>query len=108
MKNSKEKKWIINESKDCMEIIMIKGTLIEGEFHPSADLAMNYVKHIFELPDYPLLKNSIVSGAMMGFRIAEICLETLERLERKEPVSDRYLLGLAIFIKDITDPRPEE
>jgi hypothetical protein len=40
-------------------------------------------------------RESFASSALEGNRLAEICGETLERIMTGQPVSDRYLLGLA-------------
>lgn len=73
-----------------------KGTLKIGEFHPAARSAMAYVK------TYGLkYMEPFASCAIEGNRHAEICLETLERVFSGEPVSDRYLLGLAWTIKEM-------
>ena len=45
------------------------------------------------------MKESLASTAIEGNRLAEICLGTIERLEKGQPVSDRYLLGLCWFLK---------
>jgi hypothetical protein len=72
------------------------GTLKIGEYHPCADIAMQYLrdKNLF------IHLESLSSCAIEGNRTAEICLGTLNRLLNKEPVSDRYLMGLALFLLD--------
>jgi len=40
-------------------------------------------------------KEALASTALSGNRLAEICMGTIDRLAKGEPVSDRYLLGLA-------------
>lgn len=73
------------------------GTLAIGEIHPSAQNAFIWIK------DY-LLVNSLdvfglieafASTAISGNRTGEVCGETLRRIMHGEPVSDRYILGLA-------------
>lgn len=72
-----------------------------SEIHPSAYSAMEWFnKWRSDLQDYFLLKESLASTAIEGNRTAQICLGTLERLEKNEKVSDRYLLGLVWFIRD--------
>jgi len=66
-------------------------TLQVGEVHPAARTAFAYVKsHIT-----PMLIEAFASTALSGNRLANICTETLRRIMNGEPVSDRYLLGLA-------------
>lgn len=50
-----------------------------------------------------LLQESLASTALSGNRSAEIMSETLRRLLNGEPVSDRYLLGLAWFLRNWKD-----
>ena len=77
----------------------MNGTLKEGEFHPAASNAMRYIRSLGILE---LLKweESFCSCAIEGNRLAEICAETLNRIINNQPVSDRYLLGLAWTIKE--------
>lgn len=76
---------------------MSNGTLELGEFHPAANSAMTYLK------SQPLGKwvEPLASAAISGNRLGEICYETLTRLLASEPVSDRYLLGLAWTLKEL-------
>ena len=79
-----------------------KGTLKEGEAHPSSYSALEFIK---AMPFEELCKwrESLASCAIEGNRSAEVCHATLERLLENQPVSDRYLLGLAwmIFRKNL-------
>lgn len=70
------------------------GTLNEGEFHPAAGDAMVYIK---SLPATKLMlwHEAFASTAIEGNRLSEVSVETLRRILDDEPVSDRYLLGLA-------------
>ena len=85
---------------DIME--QTKGTLKDGEPHPSALNALEYLR---SLPFEKLMvyQESYSSCAIEGNRLAEICSETLHRLLHHEPVSDRYLLGLAWSIKSMEE-----
>ena len=87
---------------------MEQGTLKEGEYHPSADSAMRFIKEfiVSHPDDWMSLQESLASTALSGNRLAEILLSTVERLNKGEPVSDRYLLGLAWFMKTNYDTRP--
>lgn len=75
-------------------------TLKLGEPHPSALSALEYIRSI--PPDkLGMYRESLASSAMSGNRLAEVCFGTLLRLINGEPVSDRYLLGLAWTLMDV-------
>ena len=75
------------------------GTLQVGEPHPAARDALHYLKGLgSNLLEY---QEAFASTAIEGNRLAEICSETLSRLLASEPVSDRYLLGLAWTVREI-------
>lgn len=71
-----------------------RGTLDLTEPHPASFNALEWIQ---TLPLDELLKwqSAFASCAIEGNRLAEVCSETLRRLLDQEPVSDRYLLGLA-------------
>jgi len=69
------------------------GTLAFGETHPAAHSAFTFVKE--KLLTKPMWIEAIASTALSGDRMAEIYYETARRIMAGEPVSDRYLLGLA-------------
>lgn len=71
-----------------------RGTLAPTEPHPSAESAYRFVAQR-PLPDLMLWSEAFASCAIEGNRLAEICHETLRRVMDREPVSDRYILGLA-------------
>ena len=73
------------------------GTLALTEPHPGARIALDFIR-TFTLPELFLHQEALASCAIEGNRTAEICLETLRRLLYKEPVSDRYLMGLAWYL----------
>jgi len=77
---------------------MSRGDIKEGEHHPAADSALTYLNSL-GLEKLLLWQESFSSCAIEGNRLAEICSETLNRLLTHQPVSDRYLLGLAWTIK---------
>jgi hypothetical protein len=77
-------------------------TLEPGEVHPSSYSAMIYIQSI-DPKEWMKHVEAISSVALSGNRIASICMGTIERLEKKEPVSDRYLLGLAWFLRDMEE-----
>ena len=77
-----------------------RGYLLPTEPHPAHYLALIYMRT--KIND-PLIKEAFASCAIENNRLAEICLETLRRLEAGEPVSDRYLLGLAWALKGMEE-----
>lgn len=82
-----------------------EASLAKGEFHPSASGAMDWLKlTIMDNPKrYMTVREAIASVALSGNRLAQLCNSTLQRLEDNEPVSDRYLLGLCWFLRDMID-----
>lgn len=81
---------------------MPNDTLETGEPHPSSENAMRY---ILSIPPDRLMKylEALSSTAIEGNRLGEICSGTLNRLIKSEPVSDRYLLGLAWAIRNMEE-----
>lgn len=81
------------------------GTLQDGQPHPAAyDAKAWLADHLGSDPVRTnLLVESLASVALSGDAAAEICSETLRRLLRAEPISDRYLLGLAWTIRAMED-----
>ncbi len=75
-----------------------RGTLGEKEHHPAADSALEYLNG-FGVDELCRWQGYFGTCAIEGNRLAEVCTETLNRLLKGEPVSDRYLLGLAWTIK---------
>lgn len=82
-----------------------RGTLKINEYHPAADSAKNYLAHL-GINELSIWQESFASCAIEGNRLAEVCSETLHRMLTGQPVSDRYLLGLAWTI--ITGMRNEK
>jgi hypothetical protein len=76
----------------------MRGTLNANEYHPAADSAKHYLASL-GWADLCIWQESFASCAIEGNRLAEICSETLHRLMGGEPVSDRYILGLAFTIQ---------
>jgi len=74
------------------------GTLKLGEPHPAARDALRYVAELGYMRQSTLME-SFSSCAIEGNRFAEVCGETLRRVMHREPVSDRYILGLAWAIR---------
>jgi hypothetical protein len=80
-------------------------TLKDGEAHPAALAALQYLNALpfEEKQDFLLTFSSL---ALEGNRLAEICYGTLRRIIDGEPVSDRYVLGLAWEINSIKTRPP--
>lgn len=81
------------------------GTLALGEFHPSAPDALKYIEGLGPLR-HMVLQEAFSSCALSDNRLAEICSETLRRVMHAEPVSDRYVLGLAWYIRNMEEKDP--
>lgn len=67
------------------------------EFHPAARSAYRWLKGfmITNSKDYLRYKEALSSAALSGNRQAQVCMGTIGRLATRQPVSDRYLMGLA-------------
>lgn len=77
----------------------MNGDLAPGEPHPAAFSAKAWLAAL-PLPELLRWQGAFASCAIEGNRIGDICGETLRRLLAGEPVSDRYLLGLAWVIRN--------
>ena len=76
-------------------------SLKETEYHPSANSAMRWYREWkLDIKRYSMAREAIESTALSGNRLSEILSSTMERLEKGEPVSDRYILGLTWFLKE--------
>lgn len=73
---------------------MTGGELNPGEPHPAAYSAREWIAQQ-SMTDLYKWREAFASCAIEGNRLAEICLETLNRLLERRPVGDRYVLGLA-------------
>jgi len=76
---------------------MEEATLKDNEPHPASTIALNFIREQ-GFTDWCILKEALASCAIEDNRLAEICLSTVNRLEKGEPVSDRYLMGLAWMV----------
>jgi len=77
---------------------MTRGELAEREPHPAAFAAQQYLASLAGEGKLSAWIESFASCAIEGNRLGEVCSETLDRLTHGEPVSDRYILGLAFTI----------
>ena len=79
-------------------------TLKDTEPHPSAKSALLWLQDytLNNTSEYMMFIEAISIAALSGNRLAEVLLGTLNRLESHQPVSDRYLLGLAWSIHNMT------
>lgn len=76
-----------------------RGELAVTEPHPAAFAAQDYIASLTAHPGkISIWSESFASCAIEGNRLAEVCSETLNRLLTGQPVSDRYILGLAFTI----------
>ena len=73
---------------------MERGTLAPNEAHPAAIKAMDWIRAM-PVDELMTWQDSFASSALAGNRLGDVCGETLHRLLSGQPVSDRYLLGLA-------------
>lgn len=83
---------------------MTKGTLKEGESHPMIDYALT----VLSMSLTAEVREAIHSLAIEDNRLAQICSETLRRVDNKEPISDRYLFGLTFFAMYLNTMHEEE
>lgn len=82
------------------------GQLNDGEPHPAAFDAKQWILDYTRRKDIgamPRLLEAFYSTGLAGNRLAECCGETLRRLLHGEPVSDRYILGLAWTMKSMEE-----
>ncbi len=86
-------------------------TLHDGEPHPAAHEAKAWIAAYFEgkpaTEPFTLLE-AFSSTGMSGNRTAQICGGTLKRLLNGEPVSDRYVLGLAWVLRNMASIEQEQ
>lgn len=78
----------------------MRGTLDEWEPHPAARNALGFITRI-PREDLMQTMEAFASTAISGNRTSEICAETLRRILRGRPISDRYVLGLAWVMREI-------
>jgi hypothetical protein len=75
-----------------------RGELNPSEPHPAAYDAQKYIASLAGQGKLSTYMEAFASCAIEGNRLAEICSETLNRLMNSQPVSDRYILGLAFTL----------
>ena len=86
---------------------LTRGELALGQSHPAAFDAQVWISK--QTPEkLAMWQESFASCAIEGNLLAEVCSETLRRLLNSEPVSDRYLLGLAWTMRSGDWPEPIE
>ena len=73
-------------------------TLAPTEPHPAAEIARRIVN---DTPITATQLEAVASCALSGNRLAQVCWGTMERIRKGEPVSDRYLMGLALFLMEL-------
>lgn len=82
-----------------------RGVLNDKEPHPATESARIWLLN--SKVDLFMYRESFASCALSGNRLAEICSETLDRLLNKQPISDRYFLGLVWTIRDMESKKNE-
>ena len=81
-----------------------RSELAVGEPHPMAYAAAHYVTRY--LQKNPAVIGALASCAIESNRLGEVCCGTIDRLRKGQPVSDRYILGLAFFLKTLDQTEP--
>ena len=76
-------------------------TLNKGEPHPSAVIAKDYLQTRLT-PDI-VEKILSISDNNDSNRLAKVCAGTVRRIQKGQPVSDRYLLGLFALVITVLD-----
>ena len=79
-----------------------RGDLKKGEPHPAASSALEYLSSL-GIEKLNVYMGAFSNVAIESNRLGEICSKTLHRILLNEPVSDRYLLGLAWTIKSMEE-----
>lgn len=79
-----------------------RSTLAERETHPSTQSALEYISSL-GLDKLTAYLEAYSSCAIESNRLGEVCAGTLNRLLKQEPISDRYLLGLAWSLKTMEE-----
>lgn len=85
-----------------MNNLATRGTLAPEEPHPATDSAIRYIRNLTP-EQWSTAKMAFSSCAIESNRLAEICTETMNRLDKGIFVSDRYLLGLTQALRDLYD-----
>ena len=73
-----------------------------AEPHPAGRTAVHWLLGL-GYPELTTIQEAFASTAIEGNFLAEVCGETLRRLLAREPVSDRYILGLAWTVRDLME-----
>lgn len=79
-----------------------RGTLRQGEPHPEAFSAAEYLASLGSLK-LSTYQEAFASVSLSGNRTSEILSETMHRFMTGQPVSDRYILGLAWAVKKMEE-----
>jgi len=89
---------------------MGRGQLSPTEPHPAAYAAQRYLADVAGQGKMFLWSEAFASCAIEGNRLGEVCGETLNRLLHSEPVSDRYILGLAFTVMqaELNEKKPKD
>jgi len=83
------------------EPLVPPGTLVGNEPHPGYNVALKYLSSL-GFVKLSLYMESFASCSLSDNRTGEVCAETLRRvLGGGEPISDRYLMGLAWMVYEL-------
>ncbi|KKK78405.1 hypothetical protein LCGC14_2843940 [marine sediment metagenome] len=79
--------------------------LKQGEPHPSALSALRWFnQHVGHDPTELFKWTGLLASVAIGDnKLAQVCVGTLNRLMKGEPVGDRYLLGLCWLLRDLKE-----
>ena len=80
-----------------------RGTLAPNEPHPAFILAVEWFQQQ-DPAEIAVWKESLASCAIEGNRLGEVCIETLDRIDKGLPISDRYFMGLVLTLKGLKAP----
>lgn len=81
------------------------GTLAVGEYHPAARHAYDWIRKNILDTNNAMDWLQAFGNCSVENKLAEICSGTLKRLINKQPISDRYLLGLAWTLRSMVEEK---
>jgi len=76
-----------------------RGNLQGDETHPMIPWAARLISLVLKDPVATMnLRGALATTAIEGNRLAEILIETIDRVKGNKPVGERYILGLGLFL----------
>jgi hypothetical protein len=82
---------------------MSRGELKEHEHHPAAYEALRYVQSLGPEKLVMYMESMCSVNIESNSRKLDICIGTLDRVMKGLGVGERYILGLAWFLRDMED-----